>query len=200
MKKWIFGSFLTSLLMANLALADGHRKMSVEHLDNGASYFKINIQDEDGLLEGQYYGWCADWAKQIQDNVFYPVKFYSSLLENFPVGVVDHPENLDEMNWLLNKHFVGKYAPDNLGRFTSGDVQLAIWTLLDDNFDSSTVGPFSQARVYLLVNWALTKGSGFYPKCREVVGIILDPGTVQSTIVEIRRDHFRKCVVPEGDI
>lgn len=194
MKKWL----LVSLSFLSLHAFAQNRTMSIQHLQNANSYFSISVTD-DGTLSGTYPGWCVDWNRLIQDNTPYPVKFYSSIRDNFPAGVVAHPENLDEMNWLLNKKFVGKTAPNGFGVYTSGDVQVAIWTLIDDNFQTDTVGPFSQARVDTLVELAMTKGSGYYPKCRELVGIILDPGEEQGTVIEVPKYRFVKCHVPDGD-
>jgi hypothetical protein len=193
MKKWILA---TLAVLSFNALAED-RTMTLTHLQNSPSYFTISVADN-GTLYGTYPGWCVDWARPIQDGT-YPVKFYSSLRENFPAGVLDKPENLDEMNWLLNQKFVGKQAPNGLGTYTSGDIQLAIWNLIDDSSDGSTVGPYSQARVDQIVNAALIRGNGFYPLCRQTVGIILDPQGPQTTVIEVRRDRFVKCNVPDGD-
>jgi hypothetical protein len=203
MKHIIYGSFTALMLFSGVTLAS-ERTMSVERPTGESSYFYISIQDS-GMLNGSYPGWCADWATRIEEGKTYNAKFYSSYAENLPEGVVDRPENLDEMNWLLNQHPVGETSPSGLGVYTTGDVQLAIWSLIDDSFDSSTVGPFSQARVDELVTMSLAEGSGFVPNCKQIVGILLDPtdpdtGTsVQSTVTEVPRSNFPKCVIPEGD-
>lgn len=193
---------MKKLLIAGLCLVSSmvfaeERIMTVQHLQNQSSYFSIKIQDN-GLLKGTYPGWCADWARQIEDNTPYHFKFWNSYSDNIPAGLVDKPENLDEVNWLANQKFVGKNAGNGLGVYTSGDVQLAIWTLIDNNFDTSTVGPFSQARVDKIVAAALKYGKDFYPTCKQEIVLVLDPGTPQSTLIEIRRDHFRKCQVPDS--
>lgn len=202
MKKIIFASILT-LSLSIPALA-AERTMSVERLSGEPSYFNISIQDS-GLLNGTYPGWCADWATMIEDGKTYNARFYSSYSENLPAGIVDRAEHLDEMNWLLNQHPTGESSPGGFGIYTSGDVQLAIWTLVDNSFETSTVGPFSQQRVNELVAMALAEGSDFYPNCKQIVGILLEPtnpetGTrVQSTVTEVPRSHFPKCVIPEND-
>ena len=195
MKKWMM--FLVSFLVMNLAVAE-ERILTVQHLQGERSYFSINIQDS-GLLQGSYPGWCADWDRQIEDNTPYSFKFYSSYNENLPEGLIAKPENLDEVNWIINQRFVGRDAGNDLGVYTSGDVQLAIWSLIDDSFDSSTVGPFSQARVERIVSQAFQFGADYYPTCKEKVAIILDSGTPQSTIIEIKRKHFKKCRVPDSE-
>ena len=179
------------------------RTMSVEHLSTGKSYFKVNVNDS-GLLKGTYPGWCADWNYRIEDNINYESTFWSSLSPNVPTDVVNKPENLDEVNWLINQNMVGKLSPSGLGRYTIGDVQLAIWTLIDDNFDDSSIAEYSQARVDELVERALRLGAGHVPNCRQLVGIILVPkhpqtgAGAQHTIILVPRYKFKKCVVPEN--
>jgi hypothetical protein len=198
MKKLLFAGLLLLSALSHSAFSNDERLMTVQHLSGAASYFKITMKD-DGLLSGSYPGWCADWASLIEDAT-YETKFYSSYSTQLPEGLIAHPENLDEVNWLINQNFVGKNAGDLLGTYTSGDVQLAIWTLLDNYFETSTVGSFSQARVDKIVSLAQTLGKDFYPTCKEDVVIILDPGTPQSVLIEVKRSHFYKCVIPEGDV
>lgn len=193
MKKWILGTL--AVLSVSAFAAPG--TVTVQHLTGASSYFNITIADN-GTLDGTYPGWCTNWAKHIEDNVPYSFHWYSSYSENIPAGLIAKPENLDEMNWLLNQKFPGKNAGNGLGVYTAGDVQLAIWTLIDDEFDSSTVGEFSQARVDKIVAMALTH-DGFKPRCRDVIGILVDPGTPQGTVFEIPRENFFKCEVPEDD-
>lgn len=193
MKKWILGGLVA--LSATAFAAPG--TVTVQHLTNAPSYFSITIAGN-GTLDGTYPGWCTNWAKQIDDNVPYTFNWYSSYSENIPAGLIAHPENLDEMNWVINQKFVGKDAGNGLGVYTAGDVQLAIWTLVDDNFQTDTVGPFSQARVDRIVMLA-HQHDGYKPKCRDDIGILVDPGTPQGTVFEIPREHFYKCQVPEDD-
>lgn len=198
MKNLLFAWFLGLFILSAPTFANEQRTMSVQHLSGASSYFKINVLDE-GLLTGVYPGWCADWASLIEDAT-YETKFYSSYSLNLPEGLIAYPENLDEVNWLINQNFVGKNAGGSLGVYTSGDVQIAIWTLLDNYFETSTVGTFSQARVDKIVSLAKTLGKDFYPTCKEEVVIILDPGTPQSVLIEVKRNRFYKCVIPEGDV
>lgn len=189
--------FLVSAFILNVAVAQD-RTFTLQHLQGAKSYFSININD-DGLLRGTYPGWCADWDRLIQDNTVYPFRFYSSYNENLPSGIVDKPEGLPYVNWIINQDFVGKDAGSGLGTFTSGDVQLAIWHFIDDSYQSNTVGPFSQARVNLVIAMANLYGKDYYPTCKEKIVILLDSGTPQSTFIEIKRKHFRKCRVPDSD-
>jgi hypothetical protein len=180
------------------------RTMNIQHMTTGPSYFKVTVSDT-GPLNGTFPGWCADWNTRIEDGVEYDAKFWSSLAPNVPNDVVDHPEYLDEVNWLINQNFVGKTAPENMGIFTIGDVQLAIWSMVDDEFNSDTVGEFSQVRVNYLIERAKTDGAGYEPGCRQLVGIILLPkdptsgNSTQNTIILVPRYKFPKCSVPDTD-
>lgn len=198
MKQTLAITFM-GLLLSWGANAREERIMTVQHLQDADSYFRIDVTDQT-ILKGSYKGWCADWDKPIDDNTPFAYKFYSSYSDRIPAGLIAKPENLDEMNWVLNQDFAGRPAQGDLGVYTSGDVQLAIWTLIDDDFYSSTVGPFSQARVDRIVELAEQYGNGFHPNCKQEIGIILDPGTPQSTIIEVKVKRFPKCAVPEGDV
>jgi hypothetical protein len=193
MKKWILGGLVA--LSATAFAAPG--TVTVQHLTDAPSYFSITIAGN-GTLDGTYPGWCTNWARHIDDNIPYSFHWYSSYSETIPTGLIAHPENLDEMNWLINQKYAGKDAGAGLGVYTSGDVQLAIWTLIDDEFDSSTIGPFSQARVDKIVALAL-QHNDYKPKCRDDIGILVDPGTPQGTVFEIPKENFYKCKVPEDD-
>ncbi len=195
MKQYLLASVL-GLSFINGALANP-AGMSVERSEGGKSYFNVFLTGSADLKDGKFPGWCADWDRAIEQNRTYDYRFYSSYNQNLPAGLVDHPEYLDEVNWIANQNFVGKDAGTGLGITTSGDVQLAIWTLIDDSFNDSTVGPYSQARVDRIVELAKKSGSDFHPHCRQEVVIVLDPGTPQSVLVEIPMKHFKKCVVPE---
>lgn len=201
MKKWYYACFGVMAFSSLMALAESSRQVTIKHLSGADSYFEVNVTDS-GLLKGKYRGWCADWATLIEDDTVYQAKVYSSYSNSLPSGLVDKPEYLDEVNWLLNEHVVGEPSEAG-GNFTSGDLQVAIWTLIDDSFSTSTVGPFSQARVNELVATALEQGSDFKPNCKQSVGIIIEPGNeqgrVQTTIIEVPNIKFPKCSFPEGE-
>jgi hypothetical protein len=120
----------------------------------------------------------------------------------------------DELRFqLMSLHLLHRFsnfdrqvaAPENMGIFTIGDVQLAIWSMVDDEFNSDTVGEFSQARVNYLIERAKTDGAGHEPGCRQLVGIILLPknptsgNSTQNTIILVPRYKFPKCSVPDTD-
>lgn len=198
MKRLLFPLLFTLTLSAFAQ----DRTMTVTHMSTGQSYFKVDVL-EPGPLNGSWPGWCADWNTRIEDGVMYPAHFWSSLAD-VPSDVVDHPEYLDEVNWIINQDFVGKTAPMDLGAYTIGDVQLAIWSLIDDEFDEDSVGEHSQARVDYIVEQAKLH-DGYEPGCRKLVGIILIPRDpqdghrTQNTIILVPRYRFPKCQVPDTD-
>ena len=61
--------------------------------------------------------------------------------------------------------------------YTYGDVQWAIWQLLEDNppADHSSLGDWSLCRAQEILAAAVANGEGFVPGCGDVMGIILDP-------------------------
>ena len=56
-------------------------------------------------------------------------------------GYVLKPQNLDLVLWVINQKYVGKPSQAG-GNFTLGDVQNAIWLLIDDSL-SVDQGPYS---------------------------------------------------------
>jgi hypothetical protein len=78
------------------------------------TYFKITISGGT-ILDGVHGAWCADAALQVNYD---------------PVSYTVVPSVPAEINCLLNNHYVGATAADGKA-FTIGDVQLAIWILLD---------------------------------------------------------------------
>jgi len=102
--------------------------------------------------------------------------------------MVENPDHLDLVNWIINQDYVGEAAPDGLGTYTYGDVQRAIWTLVEDGNSTSGLGAYSQARVDVIVAQATANGEGFVPGCGQFVAVILqpvEPGDAQVTIAQV---------------
>ncbi|HCC70039.1 MAG TPA: hypothetical protein DEQ09_02655, partial [Bacteroidales bacterium] len=99
----------------------------------GGSYFSIDISN-DGYLNGEdYEGWCLDLNHGIKLPATSLVKFISTYDDNFAAMVgsqIDMPENIKAVNWIINQDFVGKEYAEGVV-FTRGDVQTAIWRLLE---------------------------------------------------------------------
>ncbi len=155
-----------------------------------SSYFpNIVVSDGDGL-DGDYEGWCIDIGRTINQNKEYTAKVYSSY-ETLPSGLVDKPDNLDMVNWLLNQDFVGQTSPGGYGTYTYGDVQRAIWALIDYSQSEASIGSYSNARVNELLALAEDE-DGFEPGCGEKIGVIFAPvgsdGKVTNQVVMIMID------------
>jgi hypothetical protein len=153
--------------------------LSVVHpgmMFGGPSYFDVTISGGT-QLDGMHDGWCVDAERGIDDGTSHIADVYSSYesLPDIDPPLVDYPENLDLMNWVLNQGYVGQSSPSG-GTYTYSDVQRAIWELIDDNPDAGTgLGDWSQARVDEIVAAAIANGEGFVPGCGDVMAIILLP-------------------------
>ncbi|MDA0867311.1 MAG: hypothetical protein O2890_13025, partial [Cyanobacteria bacterium] len=92
-------------------------------------------------------------------------------------GIIEKPENLDLVNWLLND------PNGQLAGYTTAEIQVAIWTLMDTpqlTADTTTglnvfFGGFDQANVDAIVALAQSEGEGFVPGPGQKVAIILVP-------------------------
>ncbi len=90
-----------------------------------------------------YHGWCVDTQRQTETAPReYKFSMYLST-DNVPAGLVDNPENLPIINWIINQNYVGKTSGDGTA-YTYSDVQMAIWYFIDD--DTSTLGLETGAR------------------------------------------------------
>jgi hypothetical protein len=129
-------------------------------------------------LDGIYLGWCVDFDSAISGGYPYVSGVYSSY-GPIPAGLLEYPENLDLVNYLLNRDIVGQSSACG-GVYTYGDVQQAIWDLLEGrrgglppNFEwAYSLGPWEACRVDELVADALANGEGF---CGECAGVIIIP-------------------------
>ncbi len=162
--------------------------MSVQYPVAGStSYFKTTIT-EGGILDDTFNGWCIDVDNVIYNNMDYPVKVISSYDPGFSsLGLVENPQNMDLVNWIISQNFPGTAAPD-FNTYTYGDVQRAIWELLDDNYSESGLGLWSEERVKGILEEAAANGEDFVPQCGDKIAVILLPVDLtqpfQITMVE----------------
>jgi len=149
--------------------------MKVDYpVPGSSSYFTTTISDG-GILDGTYGGWCIDVGNVIYSNTEYAVKVISSYDPDFTnMGLVDKPENMHLVNWIINKDYPGKPAPQG-EVFTYGDVQRTIWLLLENDITESGLGDWSQARVDKILEEAYSNGEGFLPQCGDKIAIVLLP-------------------------
>lgn len=157
--------------------------------DNGIptpaqSYFQIDVID--GFLAGSHKGWCVDTSTPVTQEELLNGIAYSSF-GDFPVDLFDKPENLPAVNWVINTIVVGEESDEGFGAYTMGDIQRAIWILLEDEPNLNVpggVGSSSADRVNEIVANALELGADFVPECDELVAIIMVSPNEQTTIIE----------------
>jgi hypothetical protein len=170
------------------------------------SYFGIEIFDDSILSSPLRHGWCIDtdhnvlYDFRIDFNVYLPYPCITEPpLPALPEDAVEYPENLDLVNWIINQAFEEKQSPSTGEFYTYGDVQWAIWKLIDDNIPDAALPnlrDWDEARAMEIVTAAVANGEGFVPGCGQKVAIILFspdifpfPGTnenrVQTLLIEV---------------
>jgi hypothetical protein len=156
--------------------------MSVQYpYSGGPAYFPVTTISGGTLLDGTYEGWCIDTDNVIYQNTDYTANVYSSYEDL--TGLVEFPENMDLVNWIINQDFVGQSSPGCGEYYTYGDIQRAIWSLLEDNNSTSGLGPWSQCRVDEILAAALANGEGFVPGCNDLVAVVLAPVNTNQVII-----------------
>jgi len=152
--------------------------MTTDPYLNGPAYFPIvNVDASDDPLTGDYEGWCVSTSLGIKAEVPHTANVFSSY--DFPDGLVDFPENIDKINWILNQQFVGKPTECNpdLPVYTYGSVQRAIWSLIDNENSTLSLGPYSLCQITEILDGAEEYGLFYEPGCNEFVGVLLEPFT-----------------------
>lgn len=146
------------------------------------SYWDIVVSNG-GDLDGTYDGWCVDVDRTMSSGATYTADVVSSTEDT--TGLVDHPENFDQVNWILNQDYVGQ-ASSCGGAYTFGDVQRAIWTLVD-HASTNGLGSWSACRVDEILAASGSEGAGFEPGCGDVAAVLLVPvsGSNQVIIAQI---------------
>ena len=140
---------------------------------SGNAYFDVNVQNW-GTMSGDYLGWCANPEINIRRGQSYTAYAWSSYDPALPVGTVEFPENLDLVNYLLNQDLIG-------AGYTYGEIQKAIWELLDSETSDNGLGTWDQNKVDEIVADAEANGEGFLPECGQVYAVILIPFDERSS-------------------
>jgi len=157
----------------NLSLPE-QVNITSQHPGGGDSYWDVTVSNG-GDLDGDYEGWCVDTDRTMSSGTTYTADVYSSLDEGFDgLGLVEHPENMGLVNWIINQGYVGDSSPAG-GVYTYGDVQRAIWTLIEDNNSTAGLGSWDQDRVDEILADAAADGADFTPGCEDTVAVLLVP-------------------------
>lgn len=161
-------------------------KAKFTYQGEGALSYLITFVSEGGILNGTHQGWCIDTDHYLTLNTDLDVNVISTWDPNFinRTDLVSYPENMDQVNWILNQGFVGTASPNGLGIYTFGDVQKAMWELLEEKEGNSGLGTWSQDRVNEILS-ASVAGEGFVPKCGQYVGLVLQPFNTNQQITLI---------------
>jgi hypothetical protein len=139
------------------------------------SYFDSTLSGGTDI-DGTYDGWCVDADLTADTGTTYTAIPYATD-GPIPAGLIENPDNLDLVNYILNQGYVGQPAGCGSEVYTYGDVQMAIWQLLDDALpvDTSSAGPLSTCGTAAILADAMANGEGFEPGAGEVLGVILVP-------------------------
>lgn len=155
-----------------------------------AAYWTFDISNA-GAFNGTYLGWCIDLAHEMQQNTtFNCARIYSSLdtLPSCDVGFpyIDHPENFDKVNYILNHYHVGDVVnltnydcslAGGTGALTAVDLQKIIWILLDEGPGNDLWQYADSLRMNAVLCDANANGEGFVPNCAngDLIAFIVIP-------------------------
>ena len=192
---------------AETSSTDGRLSATFVQQSGSSSYWLITFNNGQELNGGTYPGWCVDTDHTISGtkNVYLVPSYvddgYGAAVLNPEALVwVDNPDNLDLVNWIINQGYVGTLSPGGFGYYTYGDVQKAIWTLIDDSSDAAGLGSWNANRVLEIVTAAEMYGGGFVPTCGQVVAVLLvdGSGSIQTTIFQVTFFELGLPCVPTG--
>ncbi|SFS68290.1 hypothetical protein SAMN04487906_1343 [Zhouia amylolytica] len=143
--------------------------------DAANSYFDVTI-DGESWLAGDYGAWCADVDRSLDAGHCFDADVYASY-EDLPDGIIENPGNIDLVNWIMNQGFLGQASPSG-GTYTFGDIQWAIWELLDDANCSACAflgDDWSEEKGQEIVDAAMQNGADFMPGCGDYIAVLLVP-------------------------
>ncbi|MGE5237063.1 MAG: hypothetical protein ACM3O7_12005 [Acidobacteriota bacterium] len=144
-----------------------------------------------------YDGWCVDVGRTWSGGAT-SANVYSSY-EPPPQEAVDHPENMDLLDFVLNTFHPGDSSycqpedplqpPFSDGStYTYGDIQLGMWYLIDDTTTTNGLGPNSTCHARYIRNQALAwrvanPEQPYVAPCGGAVAVLLVPTGAQQVIV-----------------
>ena len=147
------------------------------------SYFDAYVT-YDGMTD-YFRAFCVDLSRTINSGQTFDAMLYSTL---DPTAPVDHPENLDVANYILNNqdHYMRSFGAG------WEEIQGALWKVLDNEYDCPNTGScnlgsitFDVAKVNHIVADAMIAGDGFMPGADDVIGILVFIPGKQFTVFQI---------------
>ncbi|MFN7228859.1 MAG: calcium-binding protein, partial [Synechococcaceae cyanobacterium] len=146
------------------------------------------------FLNGWANGWCLDPDTGIPSNNNLIANVVSSYDLSNPIltqlsTLIDKPENLDMVNWVLNQDYSSS-TPDNITTFNQDTIQLSIWKLMDRSISSSALSQIPTAnaagadRIIAAATAAVGINDiaiGYTPGCGDKIGIILQATSYANT-------------------
>ena len=146
-----------------------------------ASYFLITVSGGT-VLDGQYNSYCANSHLTIRPpepanrrGIPLMAAVYSSYdCSSIPAQtppLIEDCTNIGKVNWIVNNVEVGDESSCD-GTYTYGDIQLAIWELLEDEPELSGLGPWERCRVDEI---KANAEEDYVPGCGDVLVVILLP-------------------------
>jgi hypothetical protein len=179
---------MSGQVMTRVSLHDNGTSLDVEILDGGG-------------LSGVHAGWFADLDRKMSLRTVYFAEIVSTLSIGHDGSIVpnpsaakliEYPDNLSSVNWVINQGFPGRNSTCG-GTFTDGDVQRAIWELLEDDQPTDGLQTWDQCRVNEIVAAATQQGYGYIPGCDDSVAVILNP-------VGHRGENIARIAIAEIDL
>ncbi len=155
------------------------------------AYFpEVTITNTDGFLDGKYHGWCAQAGVEAIINKLYDASVFSSLEDLDGKTGLANPENINQVNWILNQEFIGmelKGEGDageevDLGVATYGDIQYAIWDLIS-TLPPNIGSPHDENRVNEIVKRAMPYAD-FIPEYGGIFAIIFHIEDAQDILIK----------------
>jgi hypothetical protein len=99
------------------------------YLGGSRALFRLELRGEYPLNGSGYNAYCLDRQTEVRSGRWYDAEVIWDWEELD--GVIDHPENMDLVEWILNQNLVGRRT--YCGQIVNRDnVQNAIWYLVDD--------------------------------------------------------------------
>ena len=176
----------------------GVMKLSLD-LSGGTFYTALITNTGDERFDGKSFDvvFCGNADLSVTMGVNIPVNIYLGTEAEAPASI-DHPENLDMVNWILNQAFTGQDNGDGNGKtYTEAEIQGAIWGLTNGEIIVNEANPTfgTVANAQEIYDLAMANGEGYEAGEGDIVSIILDPtnptaANAQPMIIGINFDDL----------